>query len=107
MTEKAHSFQKIDQKVIEKIIDEDVVNINHMVLPQGERLPQHYTNSNVFMIVSRGMVTLILNDSEPHSYIAGNIIEIPYNTKMDVLNNHPDVLELFVVKAPGPKAYRE
>ncbi len=106
MIENVYLYQNDDEKVVERIIDEDVVNINHMVLPHGERLPQHYSNSNVFMIVARGMVTLKLNDGEPHSYIAGNIIEIPYDTKMDELNNHAEVLELFVIKAPGPKAYR-
>lgn len=103
MVEKKYMFRQVNSKLIERIVDDENVNINHMVLPKGEALPEHYSNSNVYMIVIRGNITLKLNDREEHSYPSGSIVNIPYNTKMNVFNQHDEILEFFVVKAPSPK----
>ena len=105
MVEKKFVFQQVDEKVIEKIVDDENVNINHMVLRKGDALPQHYSNSNVYMIVVRGNVTLQLDEEEPHTYPAGTILNIAYNTRMNVYNQHDEVLEFFVVKAPSPRSF--
>jgi quercetin dioxygenase-like cupin family protein len=107
MIESVYSFSIDDTKRIEKIIDDDPVLINHMILPQGEGLPEHYSNSNVYMIIIRGEMTLKLNEQEPHLYTSGQIVNIPYQTKMNVNNFADHVLEFFVVKAPNPKHYKE
>ena len=103
MLEKTKQFTRTDEKTIEQVIDQDVVMINHMVLPKGDALPEHNANSNVFMTVVRGTVTLQLGSQEAHTYVHGNIIEIPFGTRMNVSNQHDETLELFVVKAPGPR----
>ncbi|HHW92416.1 MAG TPA: hypothetical protein GX735_06980 [Firmicutes bacterium] len=103
MIEKKFSFTLTDRKHIERILEDDNVAINHMVLPQGEGLPEHYSNSNVYMIVLRGHITLQLNDEEANSHPAGSILNIPYQTKMNVYNNHEEIAEIFVVKAPSPR----
>ena len=107
MLEKLYRFATDDEKHIEKIIDDDPVLINHMVLPKGESLPEHYSNSNVYMLITRGEMTLTLNEQEPHKYTGGQIINISYKTKMNVHNLGERVLEFFVVKAPNPKHYTE
>ncbi len=107
MLENIYSFSTDDTKHIEKIIDDDPVLINHMVLPKGEGLPEHYSNSNVYMIIIRGVITLKLDEQEAHSYTSGQIITIPYQTKMNVNNCNDSVLEFFVVKAPNPRHYKE
>lgn len=107
MVEKVYNYSTLDTKNIEKLIDDEHVLINHMVLPKGEGLPEHYSNSNVYMFVVRGNLTLRLNEQEPNKYTKGNIINIPYNTKMNVNNFDEDILELFVVKSPNPKNYQE
>lgn len=103
MIENQYHYAISNEKVIEKIIEDDNLAINHMVLRKSEALPEHYSNSNVYMIVARGRVTLRLNDQEEHAYPAGSIINIPYKTKMNVFNDHEEVMEIFVVKAPSPK----
>jgi quercetin dioxygenase-like cupin family protein len=103
MIEKQVNYTISQQKVIERIIEDDNVAINHMVLRHSEALPEHFANSNVYMIVARGGVTLRLDAQEPHAYPAGSIVLIPHRTKMNVSNQGNDVLELFVVKAPSPK----
>ncbi len=104
MIEKRNLFTVSNEKVIERIIDYDAVGINHMVLPKGEGLPIHFANAPVYMIVVRGEITLELDEQDPHAYPAGSILEIPYQTKMDVRNLQDEVTELFVVKAPGPRS---
>jgi len=74
-----------------------------MVLRKSEALPEHYSNLNVYMVVIRGQVTLRLNEQDEHVYPVGSIINIPYKTKMNVFNQHDEVMEIFVVKAPSPK----
>lgn len=98
-----YAFSKTDNKAIERIIDNDNVVINHMVLPEGEAMPEHSANSNVYMIVVRGELTLELEGQEELVYGAGTIVAIPYLTKMHPLNKGSEVLEFFVVKAPGPR----
>ena len=103
MVEKQVVYTTSQEKVIERLIEDDNVAINHMILRKSEALPEHHANSHVYMIVARGEVTLRLNDQEPHAYPAGSIMLIPYQTKMNVSNQQEDLLELFVVKAPSPQ----
>lgn len=105
--EKLFHFQQGNNKIIERIIDDNHLNINHMVLPKGEALPEHYSNSNVYMIVICGNLTLRLDEQEEHIYSSGSILNIPYKTRMNVYNQHNEILEFFVVKAPSPRFYSE
>ncbi len=104
MIEKAIPFSQGDEKVIERVIDEMAVGINHMILPQGTGLPLHNANAPVYMVVARGQITLVLDGQEAHTYDAGNLVMIPYQTRMDVQNTGDAVTELFVIKAPGPRS---
>ena len=106
MIEKLYNFTKTDSKVVERLIEDDNVGINHMVLRKGEALPEHFSNSNVYMTVVRGTVSLKLGEQEEHGYSAGSIVNIPYNIKMNVSNKNDEVLEFFVVKAPSPKNFK-
>ncbi len=105
MLEKNYNFSVSDVKNIEKLIDDDNLQLNHMVLPKGEGLPEHYSNSNIYMLVIRGNLSLTLDEQEQHVYNAGQIIGIPYHTKMNVKNCDEDILEFFVIKAPNPRNY--
>ena len=103
MIETQFNYSLSNEKVIEKITEDDNLAINHMVLRKSEALPEHYSNSNVYMIVLRGQVTLRLDEQDERSYPAGSIINIPYKTKMNVYNQHDEVMEILVVKAPSPR----
>lgn len=106
MIEKQYNYTITDTKTIERIIEDENVAINHMVLREGESLPEHYSNSNVYMAVIRGVISLCLDEQEQHDYRAGNIIVIPFKTKMNVYNTKQDVVEIFVIKAPSPKSIK-
>jgi quercetin dioxygenase-like cupin family protein len=103
--ETKYQFNQSADKLIEKIIDNDEVMINHIILNKGEFLPEHNSNSNVYMIVIRGTLTLQLADNPAKQYEQGSIINIPYDIKMNVSNNQEGQVDFFVVKAPSPRVY--
>jgi len=101
MIEKIFPYTFSDSKSIEKIVQEVPVAINHVILYSGDAVPEHYTNSNVYLIIVKGNITLKLNEQEIITYNSGNIINIPFNTKMVITNTSDDLLEFFIVKAPS------
>lgn len=103
MIEKIFNLAQTDNKTIEKVIMDENLHYMHMVLGQGDALPEHFSNSNVYMTVLRGRLSIQLDGQENHEYEKGTILKIPFNTKMNVRNLHPDILEITVVKAPAPK----
>jgi quercetin dioxygenase-like cupin family protein len=105
MIEKVYNYTITNDKIIEKIIEDDNVGINHIVLCQDEALPEHYSNSNIYMIVNKGEISLRLNDQEEHTYPAGSIIGIPFKTKMNVGNQGQKSVDFFIVKAPSPRMF--
>ena len=104
MIEQIFKLTKGNDKTIERLIADENINYNHMILGQGERLPEHFSNSTVYMTVVRGSVSIGLGDQNMHKYEAGTILKIPVDTKMKVTNEDEDTLELIVIKAPAPKA---
>ena len=103
MIEQIFKLAKGNEKAIEKVVFDENIHYLHMVFNQNEGLPEHFSNSNVYMTVIRGTLSIGLNEQEIHEYASGTLLKIPYQTKMDVKNLHTDTLELIVVKAPAPK----
>lgn len=102
MIEQIHEMSTGDEKAIERVIQDENIHYLHMVLNKEEGLPEHFSNSNVYMTVVRGTLSIGLNDQEVHQYDKGTLLKIPVNTKMNVKNLSKSVLELIVVKAPAP-----
>ena len=104
MIEQKFNLSRGNEKAVEKIIFDENVHYLHMVFNKDEGLPEHYSNSNVYMTVIRGLLSISLGDQEVHEYEAGTLLKIPFQTKMNVKNLHSETLELIVVKAPAPKS---
>lgn len=102
MVEQVYQLETGDKKVVEKVIMDENIHYIHMVFNKDEGLPEHYSNSNVYMTVVRGKLSIALDDQEIHVYEEGTLLKIPENTKMNVKNLNDLVLELIVVKAPAP-----
>lgn len=102
MVEQIFKLSRSDDKAVEKVIFDENVHYLHMVFNKEEGLPEHFSNSNVYMTVIRGRLSIGLDDQEVHEYEAGTLLKIPFKTKMNVKNMHPETLELIVVKAPAP-----
>jgi len=107
MIEKKYLYSLTNDKLVEKIVDDENIHLNHMVLTKDSHLPEHYSNSNVYMVIINGVMSLQLNEQGTHKYAKGDIINIPFNTKMNVSNQAEEVLEFFVIKSPNPKNFKE
>ena len=105
MIEEVFTLAQGPQRTVEKVIQDNNVDYIHMLFNKDEGLPLHYSNSNVYMTVLQGMLTIGLNDQDDHIYPAGTLLKIHYKTKMNVRNTHENLLELLVIKAPAPKNY--
>ncbi len=103
MIEKTHPFTRTDSQTLEKIVDDERVNINHIVVEPGKAVPTHVSNSFVHQVIVRGTLSLSLEDGPASRHPAGTIVAVPFNTKMAISNEGPDTLEFFVVKAPNPR----
>ncbi|NMA36806.1 MAG: hypothetical protein GX942_00715 [Papillibacter sp.] len=102
MIETVYSLYQGNEKKIEKVIFDENLNYLHMVFNKDEGLPEHNSNSNVYMTVIRGTLSIALGDQNIHRYEAGTLLKIPFDTKMNVKNLDSQKLELIVVKAPAP-----
>ena len=103
MVEKVFNMSTGDKKAVEKLIFDENINYIHMVFNKGEGLPEHFANSNVYMTVLRGILSIGLDDQDIHEYSRNTVLKIPFKTKMNVGNSHDEVLELIVIKAPAPE----
>lgn len=104
--EKVYRFNQSKEKLVEKILDDDVAMINHMILNQKDALPEHDSNSNVYLVVVRGAINAQLGDNPPKRFEKGNIINIPGKIRMNISNVDSEQAEFFVVKAPSPRLYK-
>ena len=102
MIEKEYKLSKANEKAVEKVVFDENLHYLHMVFNQNEGLPEHFSNSNVYMTVVRGKLSIELDNQEVHVYEASTLLVIPINTKMNVKNLHSEILELIIVKAPAP-----
>lgn len=102
MIEQIFQLSQGNEKVVEKVVQDDNIHYIHMIFNKEEGLPEHFSNSNVYMTVVRGKLSIGLDDEEIHEYESGTLLKIPVNTKMNVKNMHESTLELIVVKAPAP-----
>lgn len=100
---KIYEFNASQSKLIERIVNDEHVMINHMIFYNGDATPLHLSDSHVYVIIIRGAASITLNDASAVTHPSGSIVNIPFETQMQIANNSDDVLEFFVVKAPNPR----
>lgn len=106
MIEEVFFLSKNTERTVDKVIQDDNLDYIHMRFNKDEGLPLHLSNSNVYMTVLQGTLSIGLNDQDITPYPAGTLLRIPFRTKMNVRNLHDELLELIVIKAPAPKNYQ-
>lgn len=103
MIEEVYKISTENEKTVERVIQDENIHYIHMVFNKNEGLPEHFSNSNVYMTVVRGKLSIGLDEQGINEYPNGTVLKIPVNTKMNVRNLSDEVLELIVVKAPAPE----
>jgi hypothetical protein len=88
MIEKTFNLSKGNEKAVEKVIFDENIHYLHMVFNENEGLPEHYSNSNVYMTVIRGVLSIALDEQEAHEYSYNTLLKIPEGTKIEA--NRPD-----------------
>ncbi|HWP79812.1 MAG TPA: cupin domain-containing protein [Candidatus Acidoferrum sp.] len=104
MTEQVYTLAKGEDRAVERVLLDGNIHYLHIILPQNDALPEHFSNSNVYMTVLRGTLSIGLGEEETREYAAGTLLKIPVGTKMNIKNHREKALELILVKAPAPKA---
>jgi len=102
VVEKIYQMTNSDSRTVEMLISDENVHYLHMIFNKGEGLPEHFSNSNVYMVVLKGTLSIGLDNQEIHEYKEGALLKIPFKTKMNVGNKHDEILELTVVKSLAP-----
>jgi quercetin dioxygenase-like cupin family protein len=105
MIETSYPLSQSHERTVEKVVQDENLDYIHMIFQKGEGLPEHFSNSNVYMTVLQGTLSITLDEQETHVYPAPTLLQIPYHIRMHVRNEHEALLELIVVKAPAPKNY--
>lgn len=105
MIEEAFKLSNGSERTVEKIVQDENLDYIHMIFYKNEGLPIHYSNSNVYMTVLQGRLSISLDDQDSQQYSTGTLLKIPYHTKMNVQNLHEETLELIVIKAPAPRNF--
>jgi quercetin dioxygenase-like cupin family protein len=75
-----------NQKTVEKVIFDENVHYLHMIFGKDEGLSEHFSNSNIYITVLRGILSIGLNNQEINEYPKGTLLKIPVDTKMNVKN---------------------
>ncbi|XMB71946.1 cupin domain-containing protein [Mycoplasmatota bacterium WC30] len=103
MVETAYKLNQGNEKLVEKLIVHEKIQYTHMVFPGGEGLPEHRANAELYFTVLRGILSLRLENQENHKYPVGSVVNVPYNTLMNVRNLDKEVLELVLIKSMPTK----
>ena len=102
MIEKVYQMSTRTDHVLEQVLRDEHLQYMHMVLHQGQALPTHFTNANIYMTVVSGTMHLSLSDGEFAVYPSGSVVNVPFNIKMIAQNRDEEILELIVIKTPPP-----
>ena len=99
MLETIYKFNSSNDKLIEKLVENSILAINHIVLPPLDVLPEHISTANLYLIILGGNITLKLGQQQLANYTKGNIINIPLSTMMKIENQTNELLEFIVIKS--------
>lgn len=102
MVEKVYTMTMGDEAVFEQVIADENLQYSHIIFHKGEGPAPHNTDSNAYVTVLRGTMSVTLADQGVKVYEAGTIMNVPIETEMSIKNLHDSVLELIIVKAPPP-----
>jgi quercetin dioxygenase-like cupin family protein len=103
MPEIVYGFSIKNDKTFEKLVEDDQLAINHIILNKGDDVPTHKTNSNIYILIIRGELTVGFANKETRIYTSGQLVKVPFCVEMNMVNSADDPVEFFVIKSPSPK----
>jgi len=104
MIEQVYHLVQADTKTIDKVLMDEDIHYMHVILGEGDTLPEHFSNAKIYMTVLRGVISIALGEQPTAEYGSGTMLKIPFDTKMKIGNFHAEPLEFTIIKAPAPQA---
>lgn len=71
-----YPFSTSNERVVEKVIQDENLHYIHMVFGKEEGLPEHHANATVYMTVIRGCLSIRLEDQPVLRVQSGTVIKI-------------------------------
>lgn len=96
--EKVYTYTQTELEIFESIFKEEKLLMNHVVIPSGKVFPKHPTDAQVYVLITKGELSLSVDDKEVNVYGIGQLVHIPKHLNSELGNRGEGVLELFVVK---------
>ncbi len=93
-----YPYTLTDQDTFENIFDKGDFLMNHVVMPVGKVFPKHPTDSNVYIIVLRGELTVLLEEDAAIILRKGQVGNVPQGVESSLSNMSDEVIELIVMK---------
>lgn len=106
MLEKLYPYSVTDEKTVEIFLNDENCSMGHVILKAEDEIQEHSTDSNVYLLIIRGELTVTLNKMETKTFGRGAVVNVPYGTLMGMKNSSVNVMELFAFKSPNPGNYR-
>lgn len=96
--EKVYHYTITDQETMENVFKDEKFLMNHVIIPPGKVFPKHPTDATVYALIIRGELSIAIENNEPKTFNAGQLVNIPKGITTELGNRGDEVLELFVVK---------
>ncbi|MDD4681377.1 MAG: cupin domain-containing protein [Clostridia bacterium] len=96
--EKVYQYTITDQDTFENIFKDEKLLMNHVVVPPGKVFPKHPTDAIVYALITKGELSVAIENLETKTFKAGQLVNIPKGAATELGNRGKDILELFVVK---------
>ena len=84
-----------------KVADEKYIQIMQIALKPEQSVPQHNANSNVHLLLLKGMVSVNLN-GENNLLREGDLLPVDFQTTMNIKNEGQNDATFLVIKTPNP-----
>lgn len=96
--EKAYKYTITNQEIFENIFKDEKILMNHVVIPPGKVFPKHPTDATVYALITRGELSVTIEDNAPKTFKTGQLVNIPKGISTELGNKSDEILELFVAK---------
>jgi len=83
-----------------KLVDEKDSLIMQIALQPGQSVPEHKANSNVHLLVLKGVLSVNL-DGQDNTIVEGGILPVDFRTPMKIINNSQENTTFLVIKTPN------
>ena len=95
---KVFPYTQTQEAIFENVFKSEKVLVNHVIIVPGQVFPKHPTDAEVYAIIVKGILSVVLEEGESVNYSEGRAVYIPKGVLSELGNRTDEIVELFVVK---------